>query len=531
MKQSLALNAVLVCLIEVALVGSDSVSYEDCLADPDVISEAFCLPKGYRKDVPPSTIMPIGVYVNLPLSEISAIDDQHSQISIRLSYKLLWPEPRMVLNTSIDWNTVEEKPVAASLIRHFWTPDIIIHDLVEFKKPEVIKEVAALQIKKEHSVYFKIRSDLTVVCKGMEFALYPFDSHVCHLKLTSFSHDTNEMILNGGYTYNQDNQRALPFKVAISRMKDSDVYRGHNSNYSMFALEIRLRRYVSPYILSCFLPTGIFVVVSWVSFLIPADIIAARIVLLVTLVLVLINKFNYVTERIPVARQETALEFWVSACICLVFAALGEYAFILWKMTRLRRQEREYNPEAHQSSWPQVPANGEVVGLRFNGGHSLQLQKSVKLPTVAMIDRHGVRNQVAHRHQRLTSPVVTSPINVRPQGLDLDQSSISDSFIEYGAGFSENYNPSLRGHDEVNPARNSSHAKVHWKDPFWKDSLEIGDRCQESRKPGQTKQEEEFARKRKKYLEDFDEHALKVYPSLFLTFNVIYWFYYMFYCH
>lgn len=39
----------------VVLVGSDSVSYEDCLADPDVISEAFCLPKGYRKDVPPSS--------------------------------------------------------------------------------------------------------------------------------------------------------------------------------------------------------------------------------------------------------------------------------------------------------------------------------------------------------------------------------------------------------------------------------------------------------------------------------------------
>ena len=63
----------------------------------------------------------------------------------------------------------------------------------------------------------------------------------------------------------------------------------------MYALEIRLRRYVSPYLLSVYLPTGIFVVVSWVSFLIPVDIISARIVLLVTLVLVLINKFNYVT--------------------------------------------------------------------------------------------------------------------------------------------------------------------------------------------------------------------------------------------
>ena len=29
------------------------------------------------------------------------------------------------------------------------------------------------------------RADLTIVCKGMEFGLYPFDKHVCYLKLTS----------------------------------------------------------------------------------------------------------------------------------------------------------------------------------------------------------------------------------------------------------------------------------------------------------------------------------------------------------
>ena len=45
-------------------------------------------------------------------------------------------------------------------------------------------------------------------------------------------------------------------------------------------------------------------------------------------------------EGIPVARQETALEFWVCGCICLVFSALAEYAFILWNMVRLKRKHR-----------------------------------------------------------------------------------------------------------------------------------------------------------------------------------------------
>ena len=102
---------------------------------------------------------------------------------------------------------IEEINVGADLIEHFWwvivkcpsaispihrcslsfhrTPDIIIHDLVQFKKPVILSEVAALEIRRENAVYYKVRSDVTIVCRGMNFALYPFDRHVCYLKLTS----------------------------------------------------------------------------------------------------------------------------------------------------------------------------------------------------------------------------------------------------------------------------------------------------------------------------------------------------------
>ena len=63
----------------------------------------------------------------------------------------------------------------------------------------------------------------------------------------------------------------------------------------MYGLEIHLSRCVSPYLLNVYLPTAIFVVMSWVSFLIPTDVVPARIVLLVTLCLVIINTFNNVT--------------------------------------------------------------------------------------------------------------------------------------------------------------------------------------------------------------------------------------------
>ena len=40
----------------------------------------------------------------------------------------------------------------------FWTPDVIIHDLVKFNKPEILNQVGALEIFKSGQVYYKVRS-------------------------------------------------------------------------------------------------------------------------------------------------------------------------------------------------------------------------------------------------------------------------------------------------------------------------------------------------------------------------------------
>ena len=162
--------------------GTTSLSKDDeneafnrCTRDALVVSEVFCLPSDYRKDVPPPSKKsflksefqsikvslsvhdgPISVYFKIPVSEVSKIDDQRSQISIRWTYKLKWPEPRMILNASADWSKGELN-VRGDMVDHFWTPDIIIHDLVSFYKPEVLNQVAALEIKRWKQLYFKVR--------------------------------------------------------------------------------------------------------------------------------------------------------------------------------------------------------------------------------------------------------------------------------------------------------------------------------------------------------------------------------------
>ena len=84
----------------------------------------------------------------------------------------------------------------------------------------------------------------------------------------------------------------------------------------------KLERHFMSYIITYYLPSGLFVVVSWISFLIPPDIVPGRMALLITLFLVLVNIFNNINSNSPKAEGLTAIEIWMLACILFVFGLL-----------------------------------------------------------------------------------------------------------------------------------------------------------------------------------------------------------------
>lgn len=79
---------------------------------------------------------------------------------------------------------------------------------------------------------------------------------------------------------------------------------------------------MSHYIITYYFPAGMFVIVSWISFLVPPESVPGRMTILVTVFLVLVNIFNSITSNIPRADGLTAIESFVIICIVFVFGAL-----------------------------------------------------------------------------------------------------------------------------------------------------------------------------------------------------------------
>ena len=76
-----------------------------------------------------------------------------------------------------------------------------------------------------------------------------------------------------------------------------------------------------------------FVIVSWISFLVPPESVPGRMTILVTVFLVLVNIFNSITSNIPRADGLTAIESFIIICIVFVFGALIGKPMLIFNMT------------------------------------------------------------------------------------------------------------------------------------------------------------------------------------------------------
>ncbi len=83
-----------------------------------------------------------------------------------------------------------------------------------------------------------------------------------------------------------------------------------------------------------YVPTMFFVIASWISFLIPPEVVPGRMGMLVTLLLVQVNIALRVSSEAPRTPDVTALSLWCLLCILQVMAATVQYGFLL-HMSRL----------------------------------------------------------------------------------------------------------------------------------------------------------------------------------------------------
>ena len=104
-------------------------------------------------------------------------------------------------------------------------------------------------------------------------------------------------------TSGESDTTILDYHTSVERIEHHIFETPSGTKYSMVGFKVFLQRYYQKYLINYYLPSLIFVMVSWVSFLIPSEIVPGRMALLITLLLVLINMFSAAVQQQPPSKE------------------------------------------------------------------------------------------------------------------------------------------------------------------------------------------------------------------------------------
>ncbi|CAN7946214.1 unnamed protein product, partial [Ixodes pacificus] len=117
-------------------------------------------------------------------------------------------------------------------------------------------------------------------------------------------------------------------------------------NYSRLVCEIRFVRSMGYYLIQMYIPAGLIVVTSWVSFWLHRNASPARVALGVLTVLTMTTLMSSTNAALPKISYVKSIDIYLGTCFVMVFAALLEYATVGYLGKRISMKKAEIQQPA-----------------------------------------------------------------------------------------------------------------------------------------------------------------------------------------
>ena len=287
------MNIIVSCIIINFYYNLQFVSSNSCF------DNLICVPTGYNKLIKPppkNESTTTNVQVEFQKIQILNFDENESTISIKLTLLTFWYEPRIfvMLNATnedkkriiIDpktWKPGDSEGLVElpkEFINLLWLPNPYIPNVHKINKYSLVHDFEVLyygfydSLGKGNLLVHRIELETIIFCK-MNFEAYPMDKHNCYFTLGSYAFlkqsgqrfELNHFNYRTSLHFNASQQVAqLDFEIDVKKLPQGmencwEVY----GTSQRTGFEITFQRKFQRYIVSYYIPSGILVVLSWVS--------------------------------------------------------------------------------------------------------------------------------------------------------------------------------------------------------------------------------------------------------------------------
>ena len=326
------------------------------------IDQPWCIPKDYDHNIDPfyyhnlSEIpLPWNFTYDFWVNEIARVDDKRQLITFLMYFRTQWYDPRLIINlSSTEWKNrqgILKKGIMIPPSSPLWIPDLEIYGLKSFGTKRVFRDMGYLKMQPNKQLVISYYSDISITCQ-MNFTNFPLDEQSCDFLVTSYS-KSNETLrcsstLTNGEDLNQYPQRSLQYEISWPKKSLKKVMNFQTGSWEYCGFRIHLNRISVKYLAGAYAPAVLFVVISWLSFIIKPDAIPGRIMLLLNIFLMMIILMNDIKSSAPDTNSINALDMYLAVCTLCVFMAMIEYAIILMIM------------KLHNLNWSDIPQKREM---------------------------------------------------------------------------------------------------------------------------------------------------------------------------
>eukprot|EP00092_Neocalanus_flemingeri_P104574 GFUD01133967.1.p1 GENE.GFUD01133967.1~~GFUD01133967.1.p1 ORF type:complete len:408 (+),score=75.77 GFUD01133967.1:59-1282(+) len=287
----------------------------------DVLRELHSKFAKYNKDLRPNIGEdPVTVGVSIYVLAVQDVSDTNMEFTLDIYFRQFWNDSRL----SFEGNEAVDKIVFGSeKIEEIWKPDtfFVNEKSSSFTGPATDSD-SFLRMGQAGNILMSKRMTVTAGCP-MDFSRFPMDSHLCTLELESFAFsmaDIHYVWQDGDNSVQLSQDVSLPnFKLLGHRQRDLELV-VMSGNYSRLMMDLQFVRTSggSKY----FVPAGLLVAFSWLSFFVDHQKTMARLSLgMAPLFSIIFLEMKAIEEISPIS-YSTAIDIYMGFSSFIVLVSI-----------------------------------------------------------------------------------------------------------------------------------------------------------------------------------------------------------------
>ena len=280
------------------------------------------------------------VKVNMQILAIFSVDVRNMDYYVDALLRQTWMDPRLMWEHLPEHSTYTTPMVSPNLKEQVWLPDLFFRNGKDGYLHKMTLPNYLLRLYPNGKVLYSQKITMRFACQ-MKLHNFPMDEQVCDINIGSYGYTLREL----RFDWTEQKALELPKDLQISEFNSppnfiindcTEEASTSTGNYTCLLVQFHLSRQLGSYLVTTYIPNALIIMVSWVSFWVPADAAPARVPLGLLCLQGLCTQAVSISSSLPRVSYPKAIDVWLICSIIFVVSVMAEYAIALTVMNRER---------------------------------------------------------------------------------------------------------------------------------------------------------------------------------------------------